>query len=233
MRPSDQKRHHGGGLFLLQLGQDGPEVSDVKWNEVNSEKGPAVLAEIELHPVGRDVAVVVVGRERVDRLAHVVHRPFDQGAQLLGWDDPGGEDVLVANAAFVLLVVEVELLILVDRGPHRFSRTARDPAHDHGSLGFEHQLVGVLDVLVVGGLGVKRRQLQLAAEDPALLVDVVDGEVRRVDHHRAVDVQASGAVQDAPDSDRTGVGRWRAAPARGQSDGTQGQPGPLQEPATR
>src|SRR5207245_1956923 len=87
---------------------------------------------------------------------------------LLGRCDARAENELVADAALVLLVVEVDLLVLAHDRADGFSGRARDAAHQHRDLILDEQLGRVLRVNLVVRLGVELDEPQLAAENAAL-----------------------------------------------------------------
>ena len=160
------------------------------------------------------MTVVVVGRECVNLFAVLLHRPGDQRAELLGRCDARTEHELVAHAALVLLVVEVDLLVLAHDRADGFSGRARDAAHQHRDLLLDEQLGGVLRVNLVVRLGVELDEPQLAAENAALGVDVVDGEFRAVDHGEPVDVDGAGPVEETPDRNLVTLGAGAAGDVR-------------------
>src|SRR5207247_6979255 len=63
-------------------------------------------------------------------------------------------------------------------------------------------------------LGVELDESQLAAEHAALGVDVVDGELRAVDHREPVDVDGAGPVEETPDRNLTILGAGAAGDER-------------------
>ncbi len=206
-----EERHHHVGLGALDPSDHRVEVDDVERDELLVHQGSPRLRQKDLHPVRRDVAVVVVGGQRVDLRAVLRDRPRDQRAELLGRRDPRAEDELVADAALILLVVEVDLLVLVHDGPDGLARGARDAAHEHGDLVVDQEPGRVLGVDLVVRLGVELDQLELLSEDAAVRVDVVDRELGRVDHRQPVDVDRPRAVEEAADRDLAAL---RGRPSR-------------------
>src|SRR5271165_11967 len=90
------------------------EIDDVERNELLGDKLALRLLKVDLHPVSGNVAVVIVGGQRVELRTVLLHRPRDKVADLLRRRHAGAEDILVADAAFILLVVKIERPVLVD-----------------------------------------------------------------------------------------------------------------------
>ena len=83
------------------------EVVDVEREELDRQILAAAIAGELLHPLRRDVAVVVVGGQDVGALAaKLVHHVVEQRLQLLRRHHPGGDVAAVADAPFIERVVE-------------------------------------------------------------------------------------------------------------------------------
>ena len=128
------------------------------------------------------MTVVVVGRQRVELGAVLLDRPGDEISDLLRGRNTAAEDVLVADASFVLLVIKVKRAVLVDYRPDGLARGAGDTPHQDGALAFQDQLRRILRVELIVGLRIELHDAELLAKDSAGGIDVVDGEFRRVDH---------------------------------------------------
>src|SRR5205085_11014398 len=127
---ADQQRHDHVRPGFLNLVQRGTEVRDCQGDELLADHRAAVAPGVVAHPVGRDVAVVVVGGDGVNPGSVVPDGPGDQGAELLLGHDAGGEDILVTDAALVLLIVEVQHPVPIYERTYGFARGAGDPTHD-------------------------------------------------------------------------------------------------------
>ena len=195
---ADQQGHHHIRAILLDALDHRAEVDHVERDELPAELAAAGLVQEDFDPVGGDVPVIVIGGQRVELLAVILDRPGDQHAQLLRRGDAGAKDKLVADAAFVLLVVEVQGLVAIDDRAHRLARGAGDPAHQYRHLVLQDELRGVLGVELIVGLGVELDQPERPAQDAAVRVDVVDRESGAVDHRQAVDVDRPRRIQNAP-----------------------------------
>ena len=141
----------------------------------------AVLLDDVAHPLGRDLAEVVVGGDRVDFLAELLHHPRDQRRELLLGNRAGHDHMRVADAAFVLVVVEGKAVELVDDRPVSFARGARK-AGEHGVhlILLQNAPHELLEARVVG-LRVVDHELEWTSRDPAGLVDLVGGKLDAVD----------------------------------------------------
>ena len=117
----------------------------------------------------------------------------------------GAEGVAVADAAFVLRVVEIERLVAPQDRPDRLARRRGDAAMHHGGpilgRGLGRELRVELDVR----LRIVVDQLDRPAEQAAGRVDLLDRETRGGDHRLAVDVEPARGVVDAHDLDRVGA----------------------------
>ena len=69
MRAADQDRHDDVGLGFLDLGDGRAEIGDIEREEIGLDDLAAIRLRIMLHPFGGDLAVIIVGGERVDLLA--------------------------------------------------------------------------------------------------------------------------------------------------------------------
>ncbi len=158
----------------------------------------AVLLDDLADPFGRDLAEIVVGGDRVDLLAVLLHHPGDQGGELLFRHGAGDDHVGVADAALVLVVVEGEAVELVDDRPVGLTRGAGEAGEDDVHLvALEHAAHHFLIAGIVG-LGVVDDQLDLAPGDAAGLVDLLGGQLDAVDLRQRGGGELTGLVfQDA------------------------------------
>ena len=108
-----QQRHHKVRLDLLDVLDGLTELVDAERDELFAHHGSAVFLDDFAHPLCRDLAEVVVRSNRVHALAVFFHQPWNQGRELLLRNRAGHKDVGVADAAFVLVVIEIQLLGLV------------------------------------------------------------------------------------------------------------------------
>ena len=209
----------------------GPKSVTSRGKKSVCDDRPAVVGRVLLHPLRGDLAVVVVGRDRVDLLAPLLH---DVGHELLdGLSRRGAraEDVAVADAALVERVVEVERVEALEDRPDRLPRGGGDAAVDDGRLvlggGLGRELRVELDV----GLRVVVDELDLLAEQPAARVDLLHRVVEAVDHRPPVDVEAARGVVDAHHLDRF-LGREILDEPRARAGGDGPGGGELQEVTT-
>src|SRR3954453_21644147 len=134
MRATDQGRPDEIRLRWLDLG-DGPgEIGDVEWEEVNRGNLTPVFQHIFLHPLRGDLAVVVVGRDDIDLLAPFLHCVWNELFDGLRRRNSGVELVAIADAAFVLGIIEIQRLETVEHGADYLARSGGDAAVDDGNL---------------------------------------------------------------------------------------------------
>src|SRR5580698_4771120 len=122
MRAADQRGPNEIGFGRLYLGDRRTEIGDIKREEVDRRNLAAILAYIFLHPLGGDLAIIVVGGDHVDFLAPLLHGVGHELLDSLRRRDAGVELVAIANAALILRVVEIERLEFVEYGPDDFAR---------------------------------------------------------------------------------------------------------------
>src|SRR5581483_9779599 len=122
---ADEERHEDVRLRLLDTVDGGVEIGHVERDELHlahvlallgarHRRQAAAVAPEDVPPLPRNVTEVVVGGHRVCLRPVLLQCVLRERTHLLGRGLPGHEDVLVADAAFVNDVVEVELLVLVD-----------------------------------------------------------------------------------------------------------------------
>ena len=184
---------------------------------------PPFSLTIIAHPFGRDLAEIVVGGDRVDLLAILLHHPGDERRELLLRHGAGDDHVGVADAAFILVVVEGKAVELVDDRPIGFARGAGE-AGEH-----DVDLVALQDAphefLIAGvvGLGVVDHQLDRAAGDTAGRVDLVGGELDAMHLADGGEGKIARLVFQHADLDRIGgvgkAGRKQADPDEGSAVG--------------
>ena len=137
-----------------------------------------MLLGVLLHPLGGDLAVVVVGRDRVDFLAELLERERNQLVHVLRRRGAGAEAVAVAHASLVLGVVEVERVEPLEHRPDGFTRGGRDAGVDDGHALLGGRLGGELRVQLDIGLGVIADELDLTSRQSAGAVDLFDASQR-------------------------------------------------------
>src|SRR5215467_3435717 len=88
---SDEQRHHDIGFCCLQPLDHRIEIHYVERNELLAHELSRCLLEIDLHPICRDVPIVVVSSKRVNLPAMLLRRPWYKHAKLLGRCHPSAE----------------------------------------------------------------------------------------------------------------------------------------------
>ena len=172
LRCPNQKRHHKTGLCGLNVLDRLAELRHAQGDELFSHHGAAILFDNVAHPFGRDLAKVVVGGKRVDVLTVLFHHPRDQGRELLFRHCARDNHVGIANAAFVLVVVECQPLKLVDNRAIGFARGRGKACKNHVNLvALQHPAHEFLIPGVVR-LGVIGNQLNWTATDTPGGVDL-------------------------------------------------------------
>ena len=205
--PAHQRGHHHVGLRRLDARNRRLEVVDVEREELDRQILAAAIAGELLHPLRRDVAVVVVGRQDVGALAaKLVHHVVEERLELLRRHHARGDVAAVADTPLIERVVEEQSLEAVDDGAHHLARGAGDAAVHHHALVLDQRLGDVLRVVLTVGLGVVEHQLQRPAQQAAGGVDLVHRHRRRLNLLQAVDVEDAGAVEDVADLDRVLAG---------------------------
>ena len=102
-----------------------------QWDELFAHHGASALCDEAAHPLGRDLAEVVVRGDGVHLLAVLLHHPGNQRGELLLGHGARDEDVGVAHTPFVLVVVPIELCEAIHDRPDGFARGGRECAeHD-------------------------------------------------------------------------------------------------------
>ena len=128
---ADQHRHDPIRFRRLDLGDGAAEVGRVEREEFRAKNFTAAILDVFLHPVGGDLPVIVVGGERVDLLAPVLHPITDQHFGVVRRREAVDENIAVADAALVRHIVEIQRLIFIEDGPDHFARGGRYAAmHD-------------------------------------------------------------------------------------------------------
>ena len=215
MRAADERRPDEIGLRGLYLRDGRAEIRDVEREEVDRGDLAAILDDVFLHPLRGDLAVIVVGRDHIDLLAPFLHRIGHELLDRLGRRDAGVELVAVADAALILGVVEIERLEPVEHRADDLARGRGDAAMHDGDLVLERGLLGELRVELHVRLRVVIDQLDLASDEAARRIRLLDRKRQRIDHGLAVDVEPARQIVDAGDADRL----LRRESARGESSG--------------
>ena len=195
-------------IFLIV----GPKLVTSRGEELGLDGLAAVVADVLLHPLGGDLAVVVVRGHDVDLLAPLVHGVGHELLDRLRGRRAGAEAVEVAHPALVKGVVEVEGLEAGEGRADGLARGGGDPGVDHVGLVPGRRLRRVLGVVLDGRLRVVELEVDLLAEEPPRGVQLVDGHAGAIDHGLAVDVEPARLVEDAHELD--GVGGLRPADDR-------------------
>ena len=202
MGAADQRRPDEIGLRRLNLGDGRAEIGDVEREEIDRGDFAAVLGHVFLHPLRGDLAVIVVGRDHIDLLAPFLHRVRHELLHRLGRRYAGVELIAVADAAFVLRVVEIKGLELVEHGTNDLARGGGDAAVHDRDLVLERRLLRELRIELHARLRVVADQLDRPADQPARRIRLFDRQRQRVDHRLAVDVEAAREVVQTADQDR-------------------------------
>ncbi len=159
VRPADQRRPYHVGLGRLDLADGGAEIGHVEREELDVGHLAAVVLDVFLHPLGGDLAVVVVGGDDIDLLAPLVHGVGHELLHRLARRRAGAEAVAVAHAAFVLDVVEIQRLEAGQRRADGLARGRRDAGVHHIGIVAGGGLGGVLGIELDGRLRVVVDQL--------------------------------------------------------------------------
>jgi hypothetical protein len=89
----------------------------------------------------------------------------------------GDKDIAVADTALIDHIVEIEGVCAPQDGPDDLPRRAGDSTMHHRDAVAKGELLRILAIEPVLGLRVVLKELEPAAEQPALGVDLVDGEL--------------------------------------------------------
>jgi hypothetical protein len=202
VRRADQGRHHEVGLGGLDLLDGRAEIGDVEREEVGLHHFAAIVLGVFLHPFGGDLAVIVVGGERVDLFPPVLEAVFDENLGVMRGRHPVNEDIAIADAAFIRHIVKIERLVLVEHRPDHFPRSGGDSAMHHGDLVLQRRFLRVLGVELHIGLRIEADDLDLAAEQATGLVHFTDCEIEDVVHRLAGRFEAPGKIVHARNDNR-------------------------------
>ncbi|MPL89757.1 hypothetical protein SDC9_35799 [bioreactor metagenome] len=219
MRGADHRREHEIGLRALDLRDRRAELRDIEREELGRDHLAAVLLDIALHPGRGDVAIVVIGGDGIDLLAVEVHRIGDHPLHRLRGGGAQRDLVAVAHAAFILRVVEVEGVVAVEDRADRLAAGRGDAAHDHVHLVLQRKLGRVLRIERHVRLRVVDHRLDLLAQEPARIVDLLDRKLEHLVHRHAGGIERPREVVQTPDLDRVGArtGHQRRGKRRGRS----------------
>ena len=204
LRRADEQRHQNVGLGLLDVLDGGSELRDAERDELLAHHRAALFLDDLADPLGRDLAEVVIGGDRVDLLAELIHHPGDQRRELLLRDGTRHDHMGVANAALVLVVVERQTVELVDDGPVGFTRGAREAGeHDVDLVLLQHAPHEFLVARVVR-LRVVDIKVDLPPRDAAGLVDFIRGELNAMNLADRRDCEIARLVFKHAELDRIG-----------------------------
>ena len=162
----------------------------------------AVFGDVFLHPLRGDLAVIVIGRDDIDLLAPFLHGVGHQLFHGLRRGHAGVELVAVADATFILRVVEIQRLEAVEHRPDHLARGGGDAAMHDGNLVLQRRLLRELRVELHVRLRVVIDQLDLPSQQAARRIGLFDRQRQRIDHRLAVDVEPAREIVDARDADR-------------------------------
>ncbi len=213
MRAANQRRPDEIRLRRLDLGDGRAEIGDVEREEVDRGYFAAVLGDVFLHPLRGDLPVIVVGGDDIDLLAPLLHGVRHELLDRLRRRYAGIELVAVADAAFILRVVEIQRLEAVEHRPDHLARGGGDAAMHDGNLVLQRRLLRELGIELHVRLRVVVDQLDLPSEQAAGRIGFLDRKRNRVDHRLAVDVETTREIVDAGHVDRVfrpGAGTERA-----------------------
>ena len=121
MRTTDQGRHHEVGFGCFDFGNGGAKIGDIQGEEFDGLNAAAAFGNIFFDPIGSDLAVVVVSSDDVNLLAPFFHGVRNQFLYGLCRCHASTECVAIANAAFVLCVVEVKGFVFGEHGANHFA----------------------------------------------------------------------------------------------------------------
>ena len=201
---ADQQRDQDVGLGFLDVLDGRGELRDAEGDELLAHHGAALFLDDVAHPFGGDLAEIVIGGDRVNLLAELLHHPRDQRRELLFRHGAGDDHVRVADAALVLIVVECEPVELIHDRAIRLPRRAREPGEHHIHLiPLQHAAHEFLVARVVR-LRVVDHQFQRSAGDAALGVDLFGGELDAVNLADGREREIAGLVLKHAEFDRVG-----------------------------
>src|SRR5262249_10829499 len=114
-----------------------------------------------------EMPVVVVGSQHINLVPVLLDERWKEWLDHLGWRGAGAKRHPLTDTAFVVRVVEVEVIGTGQYRPHDFPRGAGQAAEDNVHVLSKGHLPGVLSKELVGRLGIAMHQLQFTAEQPA------------------------------------------------------------------
>ena len=152
---------------------------------------------------------IVRAREHPALHADVLHQVVHRRDRLLVRRSAGVEDVLRRLFTFVLHRVEQQAVVLLEHRQHRLARHAGPAAEHHVDLVLHQQLLGLLGEQRPVGRRIDDHGFELLAEQPALLVLLVDEHEDGVLERGLGDRHRSG--QRVQHADLDGVGGLRRA----------------------
>src|ERR1700730_291446 len=188
MRAADERRPYEVRLRRLDLGDGRTEIRDVEREEVDRWDLTAVFGDVFLHPLRGDLAVIVIGCDDIDLFAPFLHGVRHELLNGLRRRYAGVKLVAVADAAFILRIVEIQRLETVEHRPDHFARGRGNAALHDGHLVLERRLLGELRVELHVRLRIVTDQLDLPAKQTAGRIGFLDGKRQCIDHRVSVDV---------------------------------------------
>src|SRR3981189_2845914 len=111
---ADQQRDQHIRLDLLNVLDGLRELRDAQWDEFLANHLSTILLDDHTDPFGRDLPEIVVGGDGVDPFAVFLYHPGNQRRELLFGNGAGDDHVTIADATFILIVVEGKAGELID-----------------------------------------------------------------------------------------------------------------------
>ncbi len=201
---ADQDGHDEVRLGCLDFGDRAAEIGGIEREELRAQDLSAAVLHELLHPIGGDLAVVVVGSERVAGLAPAFHRMLHEHLGVVRGRDPVDKDVAIAHAALVRHVVEVEGAVLVQYRSDHLPRCRGDAAVHDRDLVLQGGFLRVLGIKLHVGLGVEAHHFERSAQQAATGVHLLDREREHVVHRLACGLEPARQVVHAGDDDGVG-----------------------------
>ena len=209
LRGADIQHVQPIGLGALDVLDGLRELRHAERNELLAHEVHAERLHDRVSPGRGKMAKVVVGGDGVNALAKLFDHVGKQCGELLFRHGAVAQHIGVADAALILVGVDVESIETVDDRTNGFPRSRRNAADQHVDFVTLQQAASKLLVARIVALRVEMSELDRSSHDAARRVDLVHGELGAVQLGQADGGKVTRDVLEQADFD------WGARRLRG------------------